>query len=72
MYFIKVTATNIYSAVFPSENPRGRLADFRFAHPHLTKVMKLRLTGLHPNFYLRKKLRLIPDVKLNWRENFLD
>jgi len=39
MYFIEVTATNIYSAVFPSEKSSGRLADFRFAHPHITAII---------------------------------
>lgn len=39
MRFIKVTATNIYSAVFALQKSSGTL-HFRFAHPHLTGLMR--------------------------------
>jgi len=43
---------------------RGRLADFRYAHPHLTAIKRKILAGFYPNFGYAKT-SFNPDVMSN-------
>jgi len=55
IYRIKL---KLNSAVFCyTKNPRGRLADFRFAHPDITTIKKKFLAEISQIFSFRKNSR---------------